>query len=100
MNTTENTPTESTSMNTADLIPLTPDIHVTPRIYRMFQRAARTAWSNDLQWVINDVSDCILDLFKNELHIYTKCVRLGITRIQYEDGEIERCKELAKTLPL
>lgn len=81
------------NMKHTELIKINEECAVSPRIYRILQRAARTAWSNDLEWVISDNWNGLLDLFREELHIYTRAKNAGLTRIQYEEQTLAEAME-------
>ena len=86
-NRTRTTYTHQHDMKKSNLINISKDFAVSPRVYRLMQLIARTSWGNDLDWYIKDMQAMLLNEGKNLLHEYTYCVNHGITREEYYKQE-------------
>jgi|GEM_PF-2331950 len=76
-----------------ELIRVNDELAVSPRVYRLIKLAARTAWDDSPDWFIDAHLEGILREIREDLHVYTRCVRRGITRREYEDEQLNKAMQ-------
>lgn len=79
--------------NDRKLVRVNDELAVSPRVYRLIRLAARTAWDDSPDWFIDAHLEGILQEIREDLHVYTRCVRRGITRREYEDEQLNKAMQ-------
>lgn len=66
-----------------NLVKVNDELAVSPRVYRLFQRAARIAGYDSIDFYVREAMEAELRAIREELHVTMRCMQRGITWREY-----------------